>query len=148
MKRLALTLFLALLIISSSALANKAIKVEREFGPSFVGYAPNKCIVIFEKGFSPGQGKQALADIAARFQVSRFARQFPTAAASHPVDEPLTRYYKAHFPEGRLEAVMEAYRRLPFVERVEPVGLYRMTATPNDFYYDSSTTSFPYMQWH
>ncbi|UCD18204.1 MAG: S8 family serine peptidase, partial [Candidatus Zixiibacteriota bacterium] len=35
-----------------------------------------------------------------------------------------------------------------FVERVEPVGLYRMTATPNDFYYDSSTTSFPYMQWH
>ncbi len=35
---------------------------------------------------------------------------------------------------------MEAYRNHPMVERVEPIGIHAMYATPNDFYYS--------YQWH
>ncbi len=146
MKNIVLTLALAVLILAGGAFAAKVIKVERDFGPSFVGYAQDRCVVIFKQGTQADD--QALAAIAQNFQVGRFAREFPTAKASKAVDEPLTRYYKAHFPEGNLEKVMDAYRRLPFVERVEPVGIYSMSATPNDYYYEGGSASFPYDQWH
>ncbi len=150
MKKLFLSLFLIVFVLSSGAFAaGKTMVVDRDVtGPSFVGNAENKCVVIFKEGAPPVRGNQALADIAQRFQVGRFARQFPAAQESHPVDRPLTRYYKAHFPPGNLDKVMEAYRNLPFVERVEPIGIFRLTATPNDFHYDDSTGGFPYTQWH
>ncbi|UCD18037.1 MAG: S8 family serine peptidase, partial [Candidatus Zixiibacteriota bacterium] len=148
MKRLTFVLFLAALMLATSALANKVISVEPQEGPSFFGYAPDKCIVIFKEGAPTLAGNRDLADIVEKFQIGRFARQFPGAKDAHPVDRKLTRYYKAHFPEGNLEKVLEAYRRLPFVEKAEPIGIYRLTATPNDYYYDDSTTSFPLFQWH
>jgi len=147
MKRFVLALLIAAIASAGATLARDAVIVPPQEGPSFYGYAPNKCVVIFKEG-AQVEGNPALADIAERFQVGRFARQFPAAKESHPVDRKLTRYFKAHFPEGNLDKVMEAYSKLPFVDRVEPIGIYRMTATPNDFHYDDSTGGFPYTQWH
>ncbi len=146
MKKLSLFLLLAVLVLASGVFSANVIKVERDFGPSFVGFAQDRCLVVFKQGTQADD--RALAAIAENFQVGRFAREFPTAKASKAVDEPLTRYYKAQFPEGNLEKVMDAYSHLPFVERVEPVGIYRMDATPNDYYYEGGSTSFPYDQWH
>jgi PKD repeat protein len=148
MNRLTLTLFLALLVLASGAFAEKTKIVPPQEGASFVGYAPERCVVIFKEGAPPVRGNQELTQIAQQFGVGKFARQFPAAKASHPVDAPLTRFYKAHFPEGNLDKVMEAYSKLPFVEKVEPVEIFRLTATPNDFHYDDSTGGFPYTQWH
>lgn len=161
MKKLIFTLFLVSLILSGTVYAANVVEVEGEFGPSFVGYAPDRCIVIVREGTLPIRatsqagiaitGNRGLDEVARRFQVNRFFRQFPgaeKASKTHPVDRPLTRYYKAKFPEGNLDAVMEAYRRVPFVERVEPVGIYRINATPNDYFYDDSLPHFPYDQWH
>ncbi|MEW5924603.1 MAG: S8 family serine peptidase, partial [Candidatus Zixiibacteriota bacterium] len=161
MKRVTLLLILAVFMVASAAYTAEVIKIEGQTGPSFYGYAPDKCIVIVKEGTGAISaidrtglamtGNRELDDIAARYQVSGFAKQFPTAdraAKTHPSDMQLTRYYKVHFPEGNLDAVMEAYRRLPFVEKVEPVGLYFMTATPNDRYYDDPPPEFPYDQWH
>lgn len=148
MKRVTLALFAALFILASGALASNTKVIPPQEGPSFVGYAPDRCVVVFKDDAPPIQGNQALVRIAQDFGVGRFARQFPGAQASHPVDAPLTKFYKAHFPEGNLEKVMEAYGKLPFVEKVEPIGIYRLTATPNDFHYDDSTGGFPYTQWH
>ena len=161
MKKLIFTLFLVSLILSGTVYAANVVEVEGEFGPSFVGYAPDKCIVIVREGTLPIRatsqagiaitGNRGLDEVARRFQVNRFFPQFPRAekaTKTHPVDRPLTRYYKAKFPEGNLEAVMEAYRRMPFVERVEPVGIYRISKTPNDRHYDDPPPTFPYDQWH
>jgi subtilisin family serine protease len=148
MNRVTLTLFLALLILASGAFASNTKIIPPQEGASFVGYAPERCVVIFKEGAPPVKGNQDLAQVAQQFGVGKFARQFPAAQASHPVDRVLTRYYKAHFPEGNLDKVMEAYSKLPFVEKVEPVEIFRLTATPNDFHYDDSTGGFPYTQWH
>lgn len=148
MNRVTLTLLLALLILASGAYTSNTKIVPPQEGPSFVGYAPERCVVIFKEGAPPVKGNQDLAQVAQQFGVGKFARQFPAAKESHPVDRPLTRFYKAHFPEGNLDKVMEAYRKLPFVEKVEPVEIFMLTATPNDFHYDDSTGGFPYTQWH
>jgi len=148
MKKLVLVSLAVALAMAGTAPAQKTMTVEAQEGPSFVDFAPDKCIVIFKEEAPKIDGNPGLERIAKDFQVSRFARQFPTAQKSHPVDRRLTRYYKAHFPEGNLDDIMKAYERLPFVDKVEPIGIYRLTATPNDYYYDDSTTSFPKFQWH
>ncbi len=151
MRKLTFTLLLAALIVSSAAFADNVIKVDRELGSSFVGYAPDRCIVIFKEGASPNSGQKALSAIHGKYQVGHFDQQFPMAEKAgftHPTDRVLTNYYKARFPEGQLDEVMAAYRELPFVEKVEPVGMYLVSATPNDAYYDDPPPEFPYDQWH
>ncbi len=151
MKKTAITLFLVLFLMSGATFANNVIKVDREFGSSFVGNAPDRCIVIFKDGASPKSGTNALNQIANKFQVRHLKQQFPMAAQGsmgHATDKALTKYYKARFPEGNLDVVMEAYRNLPFVEEVKPVGMYLVTATPNDAYYNDPPPEFPYSQWH
>jgi PKD repeat protein len=151
MKRLTLAFLLVACLSASAALAENVIKVNRELGSSFVGYAPDRCIVIFKEGASPNSGQKPLSAIHSKHQVSHFDQQFPMAEKAgfaHPTDRVLTKYYKAKFPEGQLDEVMAAYGKLPFVERVEPVGMYLVSATPNDRYYDDPPPEFPYDQWH
>ena len=79
MKKLIFTLFLVSLIVSGTVYAANVVKVEREFGPSFVGYAPDKCIVIVREGSLPIRatsqagiaitGNHGLDEVARRFQV-------------------------------------------------------------------------------
>jgi len=151
MRRLTLATLLVAILLSGIALADNVIKVDREFGSSFVGYAPDRCIVIFKDGVSPQSIGKELDAVADKFQIGQLAQQFPnaaTAALKHPVDRELTKYYKAKFPEGNLDEVMNAYRQLPYVEEVKPVGIYLVSATPNDRYYDDPPVEFPYDQWH
>jgi PKD repeat protein len=153
--------FLAAFVLGGWAAAADVIKVEATVGPSFVGNAPDKCIFVIKEGTQPLQsaaksgiavtGVAVLDEIAQKFQVNRFEAMFPAAnmaQKAYATDRVLTRYYRAQFPEGNLDAVMDALRKLPFVESVEPVGLYRVTATPNDKYYDEGSETFPYYQWH
>ncbi len=150
MKRLTLTLFLAVLLISSAALADNFIKVERELGSSFIGNAPDRCIVTFKEGASPNSDQKSLFEINGKFQVGHFDKQFIMAdkAGKHRPDRVLNRKYKARFPEGQLDQVMAAYRALPSVEKVEPVGMFLVNATPIDRYYDDPPPEYPYDQWH
>jgi len=151
MKRLTLAMFLAVLMIFSVAAADNVIKVDREFGSSFIGYAPDRCIVTFKEGVSPHANQQAIFDINQKFQVGHFDKEFPMAewaGAKGPADRALNRKYKVRFPIGQLDDVIAAYRALPSVEKVEPVGMYLVSATPNDRYYDDPPAEFPYDQWH
>jgi len=151
MKKSILTVLIATLALSVSAFGSGVIKVDRQLGQDFVGYAPDRCIVIFKDNAPPVQGNQQLAAIADKHQIMRFSQQFPAAEKAgfaRPADRILTKFYKARFPEGKLDEVMEAYRELPFVEKVEPVGMYLLRATPNDGYYDNPPPEFPYDQWH
>ncbi|PKK84972.1 MAG: hypothetical protein CVT49_00070 [candidate division Zixibacteria bacterium HGW-Zixibacteria-1] len=161
MKRVTLLFLFTAFIITGTAFAADIIKVDRDFGPSFYGYAQNKCLVVVKDG-TPSMyaqsraglaitGNAAIDEIANNFKVHGFAKQFPAAdqaSLTHPSDKPLTRHYIAEFPHGNLDAVMEAYSRLPFVEKVEPIGLYYMSASPVDRYYDDPPETFPYDQWH
>jgi len=142
---------MAFLILSSLSYADNVIKVDREFGPSFIGYAPDRCIVTFKEGISPTLEDKSLSEINREFQIDHFGRQFPQAEmvrSKHGADRELARKYKVRFPEGQLEYVMEAFRKLPMVEKVDPVGMYLVNATPNDGYYDNPPPEFPYDQWH
>ena len=126
MKRLTLALLLSALLLSSGAFADNVIKVDRELGSSFVGNAPDRCIVTFKEGVSPNLNSKSFSTIHGKFQVEHFDKQFPMAARAsfmHPSDRILERKYKARFPEGQLDQVMAAYRALPSVEKVEPVFL-------------------------
>jgi len=161
MKKVILTLVLAMLILTSTAFAANVTVVKRDFGPSFAGFAPGKFIVVLKEGSDPIQtmtksgvaltGKKDLDEIARTFRVKGLGRQFPAAKndiKTLPTERVLTRYYKVYFDEGTLEDAMDAYRRLPFVEKVEPVAMHYMSATPNDGYYDDPPPEYPYDQWH
>jgi PKD repeat protein len=160
MKKLTVTLLLFAFVLSGAAMANKMMVVDRENAPSFLGFAGNKCIIVL-KDDAPAitatprngiaeTGISALDAIHNRFGVNSFGRQFKGADpnSDYPTVRALTKYYKAYFPAGNLEAIMAAYRKLPFVEKVDPVAIHTFQATPNDYYYDDSTAGYPYYQWH
>jgi PKD repeat protein len=145
----------------SGAMAENVLKVEREFGPSFAGFAQNKFIVVVNEGtpqINVSQraglavtGNREADRIGERYGVSSFARQFPgarTDKSAKPTEQVLTRYYKIFFDSGDLDQVMDEYRKLPFVEKVEPIAMHYVSATPNDGYYDDPPPEFPYDQWH
>ncbi len=153
------TLVLALMV--TPAITDNVIKVEREFGPSFAGFAPNKFLVVVNEGTPQIKASQRAglavtgnseADrIGKKYGVSSFARQFPGARmdkSAKPTEQALTKYYKIFFESGELDQVMDSYRKLPFVDRVEPIAMHYMSATPNDKYYDDPPPEYPYDQWH
>jgi PKD repeat protein len=150
MKKLTAMLCLILLVLSVNVLAQKVIKVDRDFGPSFEGFADNKFIVVLRDNVPPVAGNKALEGIAKQFNVSSFTRQFASARKNAPLatERALTKYNKVFTDPDKREAAMEAYRKLPFVERVEPIAMHYVTATPNDAYYDDPPPEFPYDQWH
>ncbi len=127
-------------------------KVDRQDMPSFLGYVPDRLIVVM-KG-EAGElnmrlsindivhiGESEFDKISDRFVVTGMKKQFPGSQPG-PLSKSaeLARYYKIRFESGTLEEAMEAYRNHPMVDRVEPIGIQAAYATPNDFYYS--------YQWH
>jgi len=150
MKRLSLTIFLLLVILGSVVYAENTLKVDREFMPSFVGFADNKFIVVLKDNAPPVAGNKALEGIAKQFNVGSFKRQFAGARVNAPLatERALTKHYKVFTDPDNREAAMEAYQKLPFVEKVDPIAIHSVRATPNDRYYDNPPAEFPYDQWH
>ncbi len=161
MKKQFTAIFLLVLMFSTAAFAGNVIKVEREFGPSFAGFAPNKFLVIvkddaptIKASMSTGlalTGNAEVDALAQKHAVSSFARQFPEAKSDlsrNKSERALAKYYKIYFESGDLEEAMASYSKLPFVERVEPIAMHYVSATPNDGYYDDPPPEFPYDQWH
>jgi len=132
--------------------------------PSFLGYVPDRFIVVLNDDVTIDHRKDARVPVAlsalvgfdelvAQFSVSRIKPQFSRsdrgAVAATAEGRELARYYKVQFDSGTLEEAMAAYEAHPMVEHVEPIGIHTMYATPNDPYYqDSPNPDFPYDQWH
>jgi PKD repeat protein len=144
-----LTVFLVLFLLSAVASADGIKKVDQPHGiPSFVGYVPDRFIVVMKPDVGELNvqttaravahiGELEFDKISDRFAVSSIEKQFP---GSERKSAELTRYHKVTIEAGTLEDALEAYRNHPMVERVEPIGIHAMYATPSDFYYS--------YQWH
>jgi len=160
MKRLTLTIFLALLVLGSVVYAEKTLKVDLPLDlPSFVGYAENQLIVVLKNNVAVDHARDRMSDQALanypgfdpllqRFAVTRSIPQF--AGADRKVGgQVLAHHYKVTIGNGSVEQAKAAFERNPNVERVELIGLHTMFATPNDSYYQGyPNPDFPYDQWH
>ncbi len=93
----------------------------------------------------PMMGVQALDNVARQFRVQAIRRQFvgATPQRAQPRGLPdLSGFHLVRFDSTavKLDDVMNAYRALPNVRSVEPIGIHLVYATPNDGTYPS--------QWH
>ncbi len=128
---------------------------------SFVGYVPNRFIVILKddvsidhkKDLNSGlalSGLEGFSELEQQFQVTKLRPQFPGAdtksLATGDSNDRLSRYYKVSIGTGTLDEAMEAYQTLSSVERVEPIGVHSANAYPNDPYYNRDNN--PIYQWH
>lgn len=131
--------------------------------PGFLGYKANEFIVVLKDNVAVDHARDMASDLALnhipefaglarRFNAEHVRPQFIGAdrspRASTPEGRALARHYKVRIPEGLIDEAIEAYSKLPFVERVEKIGIHTVCATPNDTYYDDPPPEFPYDQWH
>jgi PKD repeat protein len=153
MKKTLIAALVFVVVLSGAVFAQKVATVERPKDiPSFVGYVQDEFIIVFRTDVGKLTPRKALSGavtigepdfdaISQRFAVTGLRKQFQGAQAGpfSPTKE-LARYYKVKFTKGTLEEVMAAYRNHPMVERVEPIGIHTVYATPNDGYFGN--------QWH
>ena len=112
------------------------------FQPSAeVQYVPDEFVVSFKADageFTPvlskgmiQTGNPGLDVLNRKFGISKMEKEFPGAEGR------LSRYHIMKFYGRRnLEKVMEAYASLPFVDRVEPIGIHPLLDIyPNDYYF-------------
>ena len=131
--------------------------------PDFIGYVPDRFVVVLKDDVSVDHDRDrgtqvALSstagfdELAQKYQVATLKPQFPgsdrASSALTAVTGNLSRHYKVTIGTGTLEEAMADYAALPDVERVEPIGVHTLRATPNDTYYDNPPPEFPYDQWH
>ena len=144
-----LIVLLVFFLLPTAVWADGIKKVDQPQGiPSFLGYVPDRLIVVMKSDLGELDlqlnsravvhiGEPEFDRISDRFAVSSIKRQF---VGSQLKSAELARYYKVSFDAGTLDEAMQAYRSHPMVEKVEPIGIHAMYATPNDFYYS--------YQWH
>ncbi len=121
----------------------------------FLGYVPDRFIVILKKDVAVDHGKDlkstvalndlsGFSDLAVKYRVQKLQPQFPNSdrldKAANPYAEKLARHYKVTINAGNLDRAMADYAKLPGVESVEPIGIHAMYAMPNDGYFQ--------YQWH
>jgi len=131
--------------------------------PDFIGYVPDRFIIVLKDDVSVDHRRDSRApvalalytgfdDLAQKYQVATLKPQFlgsdRASLALTAVTGNLSRHYKVTIGAGTLEEAMADYAALPDVERVEPIGVHTLRATPNDGYYDDPPPEFPYDQWH
>ncbi|MDH3890241.1 MAG: PKD domain-containing protein [candidate division Zixibacteria bacterium] len=155
MKTCAVALLMVCLIAPLATSADQIKQIDRpDRLPSFLGYKSNEFIVVMRPDVGKLSTQKAASGIVAigetdfdniskQFVVSRIKKQFPgtEAGALSPTAE-LAKYHKVKFEQGTLDEAMEAYRNHPMVEKVEPIGIHTMLATPNDGFFD------PYQWYH
>ncbi|KAA3637194.1 MAG: PKD domain-containing protein, partial [Calditrichaeota bacterium] len=151
MKRIIVLLFAITILFSLSASANQVLNVDRDHNvPSFLGYVPDRIVVVMKDDIGKLNmsmsssatvhiGVTEFDNISDKYAVSKIEQQFAGSETKAPA---LSKNYKVTFNVGELEEVMDAYRAVPAVASVEPIGIHSMYATPNDGFYD------PYQWYH
>lgn len=158
MRKLLTAFLLMTLVVTGSLFAvdqNQIKQVTRDNNiPSFLGYVPDRLIVVFKENtpdinFSKStndlalSGDASLDAIASKYAVSKFERQFKgSEKSSIPSKAALSQFYKVTFNAGEIDDAVKAYEALPMVDHVEKIGIHAMYATPNDTYFS------PYQWYH
>ncbi len=158
MRKLLITALVFALLLPTIALSASISKVNADKyvdNPGFLGWAPDRFIVVLTDDAAVDHQKDALttialsnlegfADLALKYEVESLRPQFPGSdrapMALAETGRELARHYKVMMSRGDLKEAMEDYAALPHVKRVEPVGIHAMYGTPNDGYYS--------YQWH
>jgi len=167
MNRSLVIILITILFTSSIAFADqvRTIRPTQDLdAPSFVGYVPDRFIIVLDDDVTVDHRKDARSTVALshlkgfdvtakQFQVSRIRPQFPGsdrgAVAASVEGQKLSRYYVVTFNQGLLNKAMAAYKAHPMVAHIEPIAIHTIYATPNDPYYQGSPNpDFPYDQWH
>ncbi len=155
MKRI--LVFALVMIAAFAGLASADVKVAQVAtvdAPDFVGYVPNEFVVVFKPELGKitqaqtalglvAIGNADLDALARKYEVADLRQEFPgsgvVTSKSGTID--LSLYHVIRFESGhKLEEVMSEYAKNPMVESVEPIGIHRLYATPNDGFYAQ--------QWH
>lgn len=153
MKSQVITVMLMVLVISLSATELKIMKVDQKFGPDFVGWAEDRIIVTFDYNIVDrfnqsrlSEGRTGIAEIDVlgdQFQ-SFMMRKLFTSSKPKTINGKQFDYsniYKIMFRQNvDLDQVEKAYKVLPFVKKVERVGMHSCNSMPNDAQF--------YKQWH
>lgn len=155
MKKLLTASLFFIFILSLPIFGNQIIQVNQPTGvPSFLGYVQDEFIVVMKP--EVGKLKMSMAAngvamignaefdaVSQKYATSRIKQQFigTDPSVGSPTAE-LAKYHKIKFEHGSLMDAMDEYRALPNVERVEPIGIHALYATPNDTYFD------PYQWYH
>ena len=164
-QRWSIFLFISLVIISGKTSAENTTKFDSPpETPDFLGYVPNEFIVVLKEDVLPltfqlspagfiKTGRDDFDAVAENFMAKRIKKQFPSAQNHHsstPTRKKLFNYYKIRFENGTLNQAMGAYRQLPSVEHVEPIGIHALYLEPNDPFYRNSppNPNFLFNQWH
>ncbi|MFZ1685229.1 MAG: S8 family serine peptidase [Candidatus Zixiibacteriota bacterium] len=153
MKRFGTILFLALLLVTGSVMAQGVAKVSRDLTtPSFVGYVQDEFIVKFKPDVGSLQTRRAPSGtlsvgvtdfdaISAKFGVSQIRELFPGSASMATArDKGLPQFYTLKIQSGTVDEAVAAYKLNPMVEYAEPIAIHSVMATPNDGFYAN--------QWH
>ena len=166
MKKLLSLVLVSVFIFSALVFAEEYLPVDPQKyinEPGFIGYVQDRFVVVLKDDVTVDHVKDARSslalkelsgfeELADRFRVSELRPQFPgsdrSGLAQTEQGKILAHYYKVTINSGSLEEAMAAYEANPMVERVEPIGIHSLRATPNDGYYDDPPPEFPYDQWH
>ncbi len=166
MKKLITALLLLGFILPGTVLALDYLETDQSKyvdSPGFLGFVPDRFIVVLKDNVAVDHGKDmstsvALSNLsgfeglAVKYGVERLRPQFPgsdrNSISLSAEAQDLSRHYKVYIQSGTLEEAMADYEALPAVERVEPIGVHTLTATPNDPYYVDPPSGYAYDQWH
>jgi PKD repeat protein len=155
MKRVLIALIAVAILSPNILAADHIIKVDRPTGiPTFLGYVPDRFIVVMKPGTGPLNvqmtsrgiphvGIAELDKVADQFAVSRIEAEFPGAGTAKLARAAaLANYQKVTINKGTLQEAMDAYSKNPMVDHCEPIGIHAMYAVPNDPYFS------PYQTYH
>lgn len=140
-----LTVLLVFLLIFIPKLVSHQFEARSSSG---FNYAPGKIVIQFAKKISPvipvkiigiiQTGIASVDELCLTFKVHTMGRQFPNPKYSTP---DLTRHFVVKFDKSiNLDQVVNAFSKIPFIEKVEKVGLHKFDSEPNDDNYPQ--------QWH
>ena len=166
MRKVFIAIILITLLSGVLAFAEDILQVDKSKYtklPGFIGYKSNEFIVVLKDNVAVDHASDKayqvalnhipeFAGLARKYKVDRLRPQFvgadkgPRAATAKRRN--LARHYKVRIAEGDLDAAVEAYSKLPMVEKVEKIGIHTVYATPNDTYYDDPPVEYPHDQWH
>ncbi|HBC46155.1 MAG TPA: hypothetical protein DEO84_03110 [candidate division Zixibacteria bacterium] len=106
-----------------------------------ITYSSNEIVIAIKANYAPvspilknGIMVSGLNEIDALNRKFSVVKMWPLFPKAEKHGEPaMAGYYSLTFRDGlSLQAVLEEYAKLPIIEHVEPVGIHRVSYTPND----------------